>query len=139
MSVLFATTRRNDMRPLAFQGIFATNCYDQLRAYLAQNEEFLAAHGMPNAASFLAEPMHDASGTIDWYAEGNVEPVPFSSLGEVEQQMVMDTLNTYASALQALLAKAQGNGMAEGLLHEALQHHLLHSQKEQSNRKSLQE
>ena len=122
MSVLFATTRRNDMRPLAFQGIFATNCYDQLRAYLAQNEEFLAAHGMPNAASFLAEPMHDASGTIDWYAEGNVEPVPFSSLGEVEQQMVMDTLNTYASALQALLAKAQGNGMAEGLLHEALQH-----------------
>ena len=35
MSILLTTSRRNDMRPLAFQGMLATNCYDQLSRELS--------------------------------------------------------------------------------------------------------
>ncbi|HIW00314.1 MAG TPA: hypothetical protein H9894_03905 [Candidatus Desulfovibrio intestinipullorum] len=131
MSVLFASSQRNDMRPLAFQGIFATNCYEQLVALLEQHRDFLARQGMPNAPDFLAEPMHDSSGTIDWYARGETMPVPLASLAPEDQARIQETLAQYARALTALLDQRQGQGqqalgqeqsMAAGLLREALQH-----------------
>ena len=104
MSILLTTSRRNDMRPLAFQGMLATNCYDQLSSLLKRHGDFLAAHGMPDAGSFLAEPVHDPrSGSIDWYTNLGGEARKLSELSEEEQRGVSATLARYGSAVRALL------------------------------------
>lgn len=134
MSIRFASSHSNNMRPLAFQGVLATNCYDQLRTLLERHAAFLARHGMPDAGLLLAEPMHDAqSGCIDWYTEATETPVPLADLPEAEQAAARERLARSAAAMQALF-DAQGRSasgrreasgtdpMAIGLLKLALQH-----------------
>lgn len=134
MSIRFASSHSNSMRPLAFQGVLATNCYDQLRTLLERHAAFLARHGMPDAGLLLAEPMHDAqSGCIDWYTEATETPVPLADLPEAEQAAARERLARSAAAMQALF-DAQGRSapgrreasgtdpMAIGLLKLALQH-----------------
>ena len=63
MNNRIATSQRRQMRALAVQGIFATDCHAQLH-------ELLLRHLGPAHASLLAEPQHDAAtGSIDWYAD----------------------------------------------------------------------
>ena len=125
MNTHFATSQRNDMRPLAFEGILATDCYAQLHDFLVQNDSFLKKHGMPDAAVFLAEPMCDAaSGQIDWYTTATGTPTPIASLPPKEQTALRAKTARYLAVLKALTESAAGknNKMAAALLALALRH-----------------
>ena len=89
MDIRLATSLRNEMKPLAVQGVYAADCHAQLRALLARHASFLGDKGMPDAAQLLAEPVYDeASGTIDWYAEGTGSAVCLASFPKAEQEAV---------------------------------------------------
>lgn len=121
MSIRIAVSLRGQMRALASQGIFATDCYEQLKSILLQKLG-------PDHAALLAEPQHNAEGnSVDWYAEGNGPAVPLRDLPEAEAQ----TLRSRAAALaadiaglsQSLTADAQARQALSGqLLRLALQH-----------------
>lgn len=60
--IFIAQTALNDLRPLAWQGVQAASCYDQLIRILLTKLS-------PQHAALLAEPlMDDSSRTVDWYA-----------------------------------------------------------------------
>ena len=95
MSTRIAVSLRGQMRALASQGIFATDCYEQLKSILLQKFG-------PEHAALLAEPQHNAEGnSVDWYAEGNGPAVPLSDLAEPEAQ-----------ALRARYEMSRGNAEA---------------------------
>ena len=142
MSILLTTSRRNDMRPLAFQGMLATNCYDQLSSLLKRHGDFLAAHGMPDAGSFLAEPVHDPrSGSIDWYTNLGGEARKLSLhaqekkglCGNLLQKAItyaMATLETNASMGLIVASPTAGSaGIVPGLM-LAMQEHYQFSDEE---------
>lgn len=80
MNTLIATSRRGEMRALAVQGIFATDCHAQLRGLILR-------HLSPAHAALLAEPQHDAEKrNIDWYADCPGTPVRCADLPESEAQ-----------------------------------------------------
>lgn len=84
MSIRIATSLRGQMRALAGQGIFAMDCYDQLRALLDK-------HLSERHSTLLAEPQHDADGrSVDWYAQSQSGSTPtvtaFKDLPEAEAQ-----------------------------------------------------
>ena len=80
MNNLIATSRRGEMRALAVQGIFATDCHAQLRGLILR-------HLGPAHAALLAEPQHDAATRgIDWYAGLPGTPVRCADLPEHEAQ-----------------------------------------------------
>ena len=121
----FATSSFSRMRPLAYQGIFITGCYLQLKSFLNQNQGFLTSAGMPRASSLLAEPMQDdKTGLIDWYTEANTPPVPLASLSEEEQQAVKARIAVYATALQRLIDSEAGQKDPQivEVLKKAMQH-----------------
>ncbi|MDO5537212.1 MAG: hypothetical protein Q4F72_06755, partial [Desulfovibrionaceae bacterium] len=122
MNTPFATSHRGGMRPLAVQGVLAADCHEQLRAYLQQNRQFLAERGMPDAASFLAEPVRGANGAIDWYTNLSEKPVPLSSLPEAEQTAARANYAACVSALRQLAQSRTGGSLAGELLALALQH-----------------
>ena len=124
MNTHFATSQRNDMRPLAFEGLPATDCHDQLQAFLAANQAYLAQHGMPDALVFLAEPMHDsATGKIDWYTSAKERPVPLAELSEPEQQALLAKTEQYLDAMRALAEKgAKRHDIAASFLSLATMH-----------------
>ena len=125
MSTHFATSQRKDMRPLAFKGILVSDCHAQLQNFLASNSRFLEQHGMPKAASFLAEPVHDGNfGLTDWYTNDNAVPVPLASLPEAEQRAARARLADYAAALKSLMQSEAGQHSPQivEILRRALQH-----------------
>ncbi len=124
MNTHFATSQRNDMRPLAFEGLPATDCHDQLQAFLAANQAFLAQHGMPDALVFLAEPMHDAAtGKIDWYTSAKERPVPLADLSGAEQQVLLAKTQQCLDALRALAKNgAKRHDIAASFLSLATMH-----------------
>ncbi len=125
MSTHFATSQRKDMRPLAFKGVLVSDCHAQLQNFLASNSRFLEQHGMPKAASFLAEPVHDGNfGLTDWYTNDNAVPVPLSSLPEAEQRAARAKLADYAAALKSLMQSEAGQHSPQivEILRRALQH-----------------
>ncbi len=124
MNTHFATSQRNDMRPLAFEGLLATDCHSQLQSFLGASKAFLAQHGMPDAQLFLAEPMHDnATGKTDWYTPATEKPVPLAELPEAEQEQLLAKTSQYIEALTALAQRcAQKNSMAASLLTLATKH-----------------
>ena len=125
MNTHFATSQRNDMRPLAFKSILATDCYAQLHEFIVKNAVFLRNRGMPDAASFLAEPMFDeATGLIDWYTVAQDTPLPLASLPPKEQTDLRAKTDRYLAALKALAESAAGknNKMAAALLALATRH-----------------
>ncbi len=124
MSLHFATSRRSDMQPLTCQGIEAPFCYDQLHSFLTQHADELAARGMPDAGSFLAEPVHDPGGITDWHAPGDTRPVPLAELAPEEQEALLARFDRCAGALESLLAH-EGSALASPLpelLRFALRH-----------------
>ena len=127
MDIRLATSLRNEMKPLAVQGVYATDCHAQLRALLARHADFLARQGMPDAGSLLAEPVYDkTSGTIDWYAEGTGPAVCLASLPPAEQKAVLQRMAAYPAAVEALAERERtdprSSGMGAGLLKAALAH-----------------
>lgn len=121
MSVRIAVSLRGQMRALASQGIFATDCYAQIRAILLQKLG-------PEHAALLAEPQHDAEGrNVDWYAEGQGEARPLKELPEAEAQALRAKAGGLAKDIlalsQSLTADAQARQALSGLLLQlALQH-----------------
>lgn len=121
MSVRIAVSLRGQMRALASQGIFATDCYAQIRAILLQKLG-------PEHAALLAEPQHDAEGrNVDWYAEGQGEALPLKELPEAEAQALCAKAGGLAKDILALsrslTADAQARQALSGLLLQlALQH-----------------
>ena len=125
MNTHFATSQRNDMRPLAFKSILVTDCYAQLHDFIVKNATFLRKRGMPDAAFFLAEPMFDeATGLIDWYTASQDTPLPLAALPQKEQTALRTKTDRYLAALKALAESAAGknNKMAAALLALATRH-----------------
>ena len=103
MSIFLGTSQRETMRPLAVNGMHATDCYEQIRTLLARAQGRLAARGMPDAALFLAEPVHDpSSGRIDWYAEGR-SAVALSAVSPEERDRALAKVHDYGQAVTALI------------------------------------
>ncbi len=72
--IFITQTALNDLRPLAWQGVQAASCYDQLTRILLTKLS-------PQHAALLAEPlMDDASRTVDWYALANDNTAENSAL-----------------------------------------------------------
>lgn len=121
MSLRIASSLRGQMRALASQGIFATDCYGQLRAVLLQKLG-------PEHAALFAEPQHDAEGRhVDWYAEGNGPAGPVADLPEADARMLRakaaELAQDIKSLSDALTADAQTRQALSGhLLQLALQH-----------------
>ena len=121
MSTRIAVSLRGQMRALASQGIFATDCYEQLKSILLQKLG-------PDHAALLAEPQHNAEGnSVDWYAEGNGPAVPLTELSEQDAQALRARAGTLASDIAGLssnlTADAQARQALSGqLLRLALQH-----------------
>ena len=121
MSIRIAVSLRGQMRALASQGIFATDCYEQLKAILQQ--KLGADH-----AALLAEPQHNAEGnSVDWYAEGSGPAVPVTELSEPEAQALRAQVGALAADIAGLAkdmtADAQARQALSGqLLRLALQH-----------------
>ena len=115
MSVLLDTSRSNDMRPLAFQGIACSTCHSQLRALLAKHRDTFASFGCPGAERLLAEPVVDErSGTIDWYAEGSGQAIPVSRLAPAEQARAQSLLDAAVRAAAAVAqAPVQGRNVRQ--------------------------
>ncbi len=115
MSIRIAVSLRGQMRALASQGIFATDCYEQLKAILQQ--KLGADH-----AALLAEPQHNAEGnSVDWYAEGSGPAVPVTELSEPEAQ----ALRAQAGALAADIAGLAKDMTADAQARQALSGQLL--------------
>ena len=113
------------MRPLAFEGILVTNCYPQLHEFLAQNAFLLKQQGMPDAASFLAEPaLNAATGQINWHTTISGPLRPISSLPPKEQILVRAKTDKYLATLRALTKSEAGqkDKTAASLLALAIQH-----------------
>ncbi|MDO4840051.1 MAG: SrfA family protein [Desulfovibrionaceae bacterium] len=109
MNTHFATSQRNTMRPLAFEGLLITDCYDQLHTFLVANQAFLSKHGMAHAHLFLAEPMYDpATGQIDWYTTAKEKPVPLADLPEAEQQALLARTQQCLNTISALVKNGAG-------------------------------
>ncbi len=109
MNTHFATSQRNTMRPLAFEGLLITDCYDQLHTFLVANQAFLSKHGMAHAHLFLAEPMYDpATGQIDWYTTAKETPVPLADLPEAEQQALLARTQQCLNSISALVKNGTG-------------------------------
>ncbi|MBR6467507.1 MAG: hypothetical protein IKT16_05065, partial [Desulfovibrio sp.] len=127
MSVLLATSRLNDMRPLAFHGTRAVTCYGQLKALLQQAAPELARLGVPNAQAFLAEPeIDERSGTVDWYAEGAGQPLPVAALPQADQEralakaaQIVSALGQWAERQSQQLSQAPAQGRGPGLPSES--------------------
>ncbi len=121
MSARIAVSLRGQMRALASQGIFATDCYAQMRAILLQKLG-------PEHAALLAEPQHDAEGrNVDWYAAGQGEARPAKELPEAEAQALRAKAGGLAKDIlnlsRSLTAEAQARQALSGqLLQLALQH-----------------
>ena len=115
MSIRIAVSLRGQMRALASQGIFATDCYEQLKAILQQ--KLGADH-----AALLAEPQHNDEGnSVDWYAEGSGPAVPLTELSEPEAQ----ALRAQAGALAADIAGLANDMTADAQARQALSGQLL--------------
>ena len=92
---LITTTRRGDMRPLAVQGIFATDCYHQLHSLLEQR--LGSAH-----ARLLAEPVHDpARENVDWYSSAEGMPTQLSALPPEQADDVRGRIGRMAAEIRA--------------------------------------
>ncbi len=124
MNTHFATSQRNTMRPLAYEGLLATDCYDQLHTFLVANKAYLSKHGMPQAQLFLAEPMYDpASGQIDWYTTAKEKPVPLADLQEAEQQALLARTQQCLNTISALAKNGTGrHDIAASFLSLAIMH-----------------
>ncbi len=101
--IFLQNTKRSLLRPLACQGIFATDCYHQVHALLQDLG--------PQYVALLAEPVHSTGvagqESIDWYAHVNssVQPRLLSQLSPEEKAPILHTLQNLARGIHS---KAEG-------------------------------
>jgi hypothetical protein len=106
-SLLIATTRSQDLQPLAAAGQTGTEAWGTLHALLLR--ELSPAH-----AALLAEPVVNAArGEVDWYAEGDGPAARLQDLTEPERAAAQALLDQLAGDIQALAARL-GGSRAEG-------------------------
>ena len=119
MSIRIAVSLRGQMRALASQGIFATDCYSQLHTILLQKLG-------PAHAALLAEPQHDSNGqSVDWYYHGPDPAVPpccLRDLPEAEAGAIRARAGELARGIQAFAAQQTDREISAQLLRLALQH-----------------
>lgn len=98
-----ATTRRGDFNATRYQGILVTDSYAQLASMLEKNLT-------PEHALFLAEPVHDSSGTTtDWYTRAEGTPTPLANLPEEEQNAARERIKSLASDINGLASSLTGD------------------------------
>ncbi|MBQ3058978.1 MAG: hypothetical protein IJD16_01510 [Desulfovibrio sp.] len=116
MSVRIAVSLRGQMRALASQGIFATDCHSQLQSILLQKLG-------PEHAALLAEPQHDAGGqSVDWYAQGSSQARCLKDLPEEEARALQARAGALARDIQNLARGLPAQDISGHLLLQALQH-----------------
>ncbi|MDE7065176.1 MAG: hypothetical protein K2O70_06855, partial [Desulfovibrionaceae bacterium] len=112
------TTRRSALRPLASQGIFATECFPQIQALLRNRL------GQEHAL-LLAEPVHDARReSVDWYAGeacGVGTAVPLKELPPEEAEAIHNRVSALAGEVLAAAEVMESDPDA----HKALSGHML--------------
>ena len=115
-SLRIATTRTQDLQPLAGSGQAGVAAWGALHALLTR--ELSAAH-----AAVLAEPMvNEAQGTIDWYAEGEGAGARLIDLPEPVRARVQARLDQLAGEIGALATRLQTSRTeADRLLSVALE------------------
>jgi len=106
-SSLIATTRAQDLQPLATAGQTGIEAWRTLRVVLLQ--ELTPAH-----AALLAEPVaNEARGDIDWYAEGHGLAIRLQDLPEPARVEAKARLDQLVGEIQALVARL-GNSRKDG-------------------------
>ncbi len=104
-SFLIATTRSQDLQPLAAAGQSVIEAWGALHALLMQKSPALAA--------LLAEPVaNPVRGEVDWYAEGDGPAVRLEDLPEPERAAAEALLGQRVGEIQALAAQL-GSSRAE--------------------------
>ena len=122
MNNRIATSQRRQMRALAVQGIFATDCHAQLRGLLQR-------HLGPAHAVLLAEPQHDATtGTIDWYTPLAGKAIPCQDLPPEESRKLASRAVSMAVDIEALARRLRdrqqdAHALSGGLLELCCLHH----------------
>ncbi len=120
------TTSRSELRPLASQGIFVTDCFHQVNALLQSIS--------PQHATLLAEPVHSEGSagreSIDWYAHellGHGTALAVTSLPEEQRNAALQRVHTLAQDVSAkaesLIQSGDNQNILSGeILKFALQH-----------------
>ncbi len=97
-SLLIATTRSQDLQPLAAAGQTVIEAWGTLHALLRDQSPALAA--------LLAEPVANAArGEVDWYAEGDGPATRLQDLPDAERAVVQARLDQRVGEIQALAAQ----------------------------------
>lgn len=101
-SLLIATTRSQDLQPLAASGQTGIEAWGALHALLLRES--------PAHAALLAEPVANAArGEVDWYAEGDGPAIRMQDLPEAERAGAQARLEQLAGDVQALAARLGGS------------------------------
>lgn len=101
-SFLIATTRSQDLQPLAAGGQSVIEAWGTLHALLLGKS--------PAHAALLAEPVANAArGEVDWYAEGDGPAVRMQDLPEPERAAAQALLDRLTVDIQALAAQLGSN------------------------------
>ena len=110
-----ATTRSQDLQPLAAAGQTAIEAWRTLHTLLSR--ELSPAH-----AALLAEPVaNEARGEVDWYAEGDGPAPRLQDLPEPARAAAQARLDGLAGDIQALAARlATSRAGGDALLSEML-------------------
>jgi hypothetical protein len=105
-SLLIATTRSQDLQPLAAAGQTAIEAWGALHTLL---RDLSPAH-----AALLAEPVANAArGEVDWYAEGDGPATRLEDLPDAKRAAAQARLDQLAGDIQARAAQL-GSSRAEG-------------------------
>ncbi len=105
-SLPIATTRSQDLQPLAAAGQTVIEAWGTLHALLLGLS--------PAHAALLAEPVANAArGEVDWYAEGDGPAARLEDLPDAERAAAQARLDQLAGEIQAHAAQL-GNSRAEG-------------------------
>lgn len=101
-SLLIATTRSQDLQPLAVAGQTVIEAWGTLHALLSQVS--------PAHAALLAEPVANAArGEVDWYAEGDGPAIRLQDLPEAERAEAQARREQLVSSIEALAARLGGS------------------------------
>ncbi len=105
-NLLIATTRSQDLQPLAAAGQTGIEAWSTLRTLLLRRLS-------PGHAALLAEPVvNEARGEVDWYAEGDGPAARLQDLPEPERAAAQARLAALVGAIETLAAELRSSRMA---------------------------
>ncbi|MGE4553656.1 MAG: hypothetical protein AB7D57_11120 [Desulfovibrionaceae bacterium] len=107
---LITSTPRGDLHPLAYQGIFVSECHSQL------TEQLRSHFGEPYVLLF-AEPIPDDSReAVDWYSPVQGRTRSLSSLDPEQQNAVRAHIGALAADILAHAAQLMQSGIPQRML-----------------------